>query len=277
MALAAPQLFDCVIIGGGPAGLTAALYLARFRRSALVLDRGASRAKLIPLIRNMPGFPDGISGQALLERLTRQLLPYGRQPLSADVLAVQRHAQGFLVTSTHPPVIGRTVIFATGVVDVRPSIAGHDDAVRDGLIRYCPVCDGYEVAGKHVGLLVPPESAASKAQYLRRFTDRLDVQLIEPRASVEVERRGAGIARVGCGRTWDTLYAAMGSEPQSALASALAVALNKSGCILTGDHQQTSAAGVYAVGDVAAGLDQITVAMGQAALAASHINLRLQP
>ncbi len=75
--------------------------------------------------------------------------------------------------------------------------------------------------------------------------------------------------------TWDTLYAAMGSEPQSALARDLEVAPDLSGCIVAGDHQQTSTAGAYAVGDVAAGLDQISVAFGHAALATSDIHRRL--
>jgi thioredoxin reductase (NADPH) len=275
MSSTEPALFDCIVIGGGPAGLTAALYLARYRRSVMVLDRGHSRASLIPRIRNLPGFPDGISGPDLLARLTLQVARYGLQPQPAEALAVGRHPRGFLVTTSGAPAIGRTVIFATGVVDVRPAISGHDEAVQDGLIRYCPICDGYEVAGRRVGLLVPPADAESKAHYLRSFTDRLDIELVEPGVTVELERRAGGIGRVGRGVTWDTLYAAMGSEPQSALARDLEVAPDLSGCIVAGDHQQTSTAGAYAVGDVAAGLDQISVAFGQAALATSDIHRRL--
>jgi thioredoxin reductase (NADPH) len=275
MPTAEPPVFDCVIIGGGPAGLTAALYLARYRRSVLVLDRGRGRASLIPRIRNLPGFPDGISGQDLLERLSLQIARYGLAPRPAEALSVCRDAEGFRVTTSGEPAIGRTVIFATGVEDVRPTIGGHDEAVLDGLIRYCPVCDGYEVAGQHVGLLVTPESAESKERYLRTFTSRLDVQVVQPGAAIELERRAGGIGRVGHEATWDTIYAALGALPRSELAAQLTITSDPSGCILADDHQQTSAAGIYAVGDVAAGLDQISVAIGQAALATSDIHRRL--
>ena len=90
---------DCVVVGGGPAGLAAAIYLARYRRSVTVIDRGASRAALIPLSRNYPGFPEGISGAELLEHMRLQAARYGAVILSGDAQAIERQDTCLLYTS----------------------------------------------------------------------------------------------------------------------------------------------------------------------------------
>lgn len=264
--------YDCVIVGGGPAGMTAALYLARFRRSVLVVDSGVSRARLIPRIRNLPGFPDGISGEELLWLLRKQLAPYAVRSVGSRALAVQASGQIFRVDTPDGRVIGRTVLLATGSLDIAPDLDDHDQAVRDGLLRYCPVCDGYEVEGKSVGLLVRPEHADTKARFLRQFTDRLDVRLVNLDAAARLERRGDKIAMAGSSLAWDTVYAELGSAPQSSLAAPCGIQITSTGCILVDKHQQTNRTGAYAAGDVVSGLDQISVAIGQAAVAATDIH-----
>ena len=266
--------FDCVVVGGGPSGLTAALYLARFRRSVCVVANGQSRALLIPRVRNLPGWPEGIPGSSFLDLLAEQVAGYGVEKILGTACAVHPAEGGFDVHTSRGLVSGRTVVIATGSRDVRPDISDHDAAVQAGLLRYCPVCDGFEVAGKHVGLLVPADHAADKEAFLRKFADRLDVHVVG-RSTVRLERRGAGVAVVGNTTTWDTVYAALGTEPQSSLAAPCAIAVASSGCIIATAHQETTRPGLYAVGDVVEGLDQITVAMGQAALAASHIHATL--
>lgn len=263
--------YDCVVIGRGPAGLTAALYLARFRRSVCLVADGRGRAGLIPRVRNLPGWPEGISGNRFLGLLAAQVASYSVEQLSATAMAINSAAGAFEVATSEGMVRGRTVVVATGSRDVRPDIRNHDAAVYEGLLRYCPVCDGYEVHSKHVGLLVTAEHAADKAEFLRGFTDRLDVH-VAGTSTVRLERRGCGIGVVGTNTTWDTVYAALGTEPQSSLAAPCAVSLSSSGCIIANSHQQTSRRGIYAIGDVVEGLDQISVAFGQAALAASDIH-----
>jgi threonine dehydrogenase-like Zn-dependent dehydrogenase len=110
---------DCLIVGGGPAGLTAAIYLSRFRLSVVVVDAGDSRAALIPLTRNHAGFPDGISGQALLARMREQAELYGARMISARVEALEIAPEDFLVRCSTGAFRARAVLLATGVTDER--------------------------------------------------------------------------------------------------------------------------------------------------------------
>src|SRR5689334_16979060 len=113
-------MLDCVIVGGGPAGLTAAIYLARFRRSVLVVDAGRSRAAWIPKTHNHSGFPDGISGRDLLDRMRIQAEKFGNTIVRSKVLAIARLDDGTFASelSDGSMLESRTVILATGVVDI---------------------------------------------------------------------------------------------------------------------------------------------------------------
>ena len=145
-------ILDCLIIGGGPAGLTAAIYLARFHLDILVVDGGKSRASWIPCTRNLAGFPDGIGGKELLRRMRDQACKYGAKIETEFVTRLERDER--LDCSPLPGVraaaTARSVLLATGVTNRRPPMDEelHDDALARGLIRYCPICDGYEVTDK---------------------------------------------------------------------------------------------------------------------------------
>jgi thioredoxin reductase (NADPH) len=277
MAARSPTLrdTDCVIIGGGPSGLAAALCLARFRRSVVVIDHGNSRAQLIPKIRNLPGFPDGIAGRELLQSLHTQLNAYGVviHPLSA--VGLEKDRPGFRIRTLAGDFRARSVILATGSRDVRPDIADHDEAVSEGLLRYCPVCDGYEVAGQRVGLMALESQAAGKLTFLQSLTDEVDLRTFKPGEVALLERRGRGVALVGDAAEWDTVYAALGSRPQTELGVSLNARLGEGNGIAVDVHQQTSVPGLYAIGDVVAGLDQIAVGLGQASQTACHIHAAL--
>lgn len=169
------KVYDAIVIGGGPAGLTAAVYLARFRRSVLLVDAGHSRLASIPRTHNYPGFPDGISGSRLLARLRRQAEPYGIDVVSAHVDRLQRSDRGFGVFWAAGSARARKVLLATGVSDVAPDMPYLAEALRSGLLRYCPVCDGYEVIGLAVGVLCASSHGLAEARYLRHFTDRVSV------------------------------------------------------------------------------------------------------
>ncbi len=292
---------DCVIIGGGPAGLTTALYLARFRVTCAVLDSGVSRAARIPRCRNFPGHIDGIAGAELLARMRQQLARYAIVPLSAEASGITQ-ANGVLKIETEAGTLtSRMVVLATGTEDVRPPFrdpAEHDAAVQAGLLHYCPVCDGYEVKGKHVAVLGTGAHGLREALFIRSFTN--EVSLVSPsgphqladeeirtlqQRRVDVIDGPIGLLRIESGalafeaaggtQSFDAAYAALGCRQHTNLAQMLGVEITDEG-ILVDAHMQTNVPHVYAAGDVAVGLNQITTAVGNAAVAATAIRNELR-
>ncbi|OBX18659.1 thioredoxin reductase [Erythrobacter sp. QSSC1-22B] len=289
---------DCIIVGAGPAGLTAAIYLARYHLAIRMFDCGTSRASWIPMSHNHAGFPDGISGPDLLERMRDQAAKYGalREPKRVTELA--RSGDGiFTVRCDDETYRARSVLLATGVVNRRPEGMAdefHDEALARGLLRYCPVCDGYEVTDKRVAVLGTGDHGTAEAQFLRGYT--ADLTLISPHGDHDLSDAcsaaldEAGIARVAgpcsefaldhggigvaTGDGWmrfDSVYPALGSDIRSGLASACGATTSDDGCILVDDHLETDVPGLFAAGDVVVGLDQISHAMGQAGVGATAI------
>lgn len=294
-------MLDCVIVGAGPAGLTAAIYLGRFRRSFVVIESGASRAARIPLSRNHPGFPGGVRGRTLLARMRQQAERYGAEVRSGRVESLEPVENGFRLACGKAELAARTVLLATGVVDVEPEIPGVDDAVTDGLIRICPICDGYETIGQSVGVIGRDAHAASEALFLTTYSDRValihagppqalpedvrrrlaqaGVEVIEaPIESVVLDRRQISALCFGpdTTRRFDSLYAALGVQPRNHLAVNAGAKLDDSGRLVVSEHQETSVQGLYAAGDVVRGLNQISTAEGEGAIAATHIHNTLR-
>ncbi len=291
-------ILDCLIVGGGPAGLTAAIYLARFHLDILVVDAGKSRASWIPCTHNHAGFPDGINGKELLERMRAQAQKYGAKIVTDRVTKVEADEGGGLFTGTwgSGTETARTVLLATGVTNRRPPMDEdlHDDALARGLIRYCPICDGYEVTDKKVGVIGSDSHGVAEAVFLRGYT--ADVTLIAPHAALKLtpeDRDKLKMAQIDCvdgpaqavaaldkcivvdtaegHYTFDSVYPALGSDTHTQLADMLGARLNEQGCIGVDAHQRTSVEGVYAAGDVVIGLDQISHAMGEGGVAATTI------
>jgi thioredoxin reductase (NADPH) len=291
------DILDCLIIGGGPAGLTAAIYLARFHLKLRVVDAGSSRAALIPCTHNHAGFPDGISGEELIARMKAQAQKYGAAIEDGRVTRLDRGEGGFVAEWGSGPARARTVLLATGVTNRRPPMdeSLHDEALARGLIRYCPICDGYEVTDKKVGVIGSGARGVAEAVFLRGYT--ADITLIAPDRALDLDPgdqatlRDLGIRAIdgpchavaalddtivvetpGGHQAFDSLYPALGSDVHSELAGQIGVALNPgSGCILVDGHQRTNVPGAYAAGDVVIGLDQISHAMGEGGVAATTI------
>src|ERR1700738_4103254 len=142
---------DSLIIGGGPAGLTAAIYLARYRRKVVVVDSRESRAALIPETPNYPGFVDGIGGQKLLDVLTRQAKTYGVTIVHDRVVNLEQAETGFVAAWSQGEVRTPRAILATGLVDRTLSVPGLKQAIDHGTVRYCPICDGLEASDLRIG------------------------------------------------------------------------------------------------------------------------------
>ena len=291
-------IIDCLIIGGGPAGLTAAIYLARFHLDIMVVDGGKSRASWIPCTRNVSGFPDGIAGTELLRRMRDQACKYGAKIEDEFVTKLERDARTGRLTATwgSGEAAARTVLLATGVSNRRPPMDEelHDDALSRGLVRYCPICDGYEVTDKRVGVIGSGSHGVAEALFLRSFT--ADLTLIAPDKALSLtgeDQRKLKEARIDCvdgpahavattgdcivvdtaegHYSFDSIYPALGSDTHTQLGEMVGAKLAGDACFLCDSHQRTSVPGLYAAGDVVHGLDQISHAMGEGGVAATTI------
>ncbi|HEV2081882.1 MAG TPA: NAD(P)/FAD-dependent oxidoreductase [Brevundimonas sp.] len=289
---------DVLVVGAGPAGLTAAAYLARFRRSVIVADGGKPRACWIPVSHNMPGFPEGITGEDILKRMTSQAQEYGAVVETGRVQRLERDGTDFAARLNERTVRARAVILATGVSDRKPPIPGVDDAIERSLVRICPICDGFEATGKSVAIIGDDDMGLREAAFLRTYSDRVTLIHVgdgpAPSAdeaarlgvevlvgSVEAVRLEGDHARCltwgGADRIFDHVYSALGTTPAVDLAVRLGAAVGADdGRLVVDDHQATSVPGLWAVGDVVRGLNQIAVATAEAAVAATAVHNELR-
>lgn len=286
--------FDCAIVGAGPAGLTAAVYLARFHRRVVVFDGGRSRARWIPESHNCPGFPGGISGETLLQRLCAQLAAYDVAVRPSSVTDARRTPDAFELVDTSGEVVrARSVLLATGIVDTLPAVEWAEAAIDVGALRLCPVCDGYEASDQRIAVYGPASSALDHAIFLRTFSSRvvlvcsdgapldaeaearaaqLGVDVIERVDAIEFDGERCSFAIAGEREVFDTVYAFLGCHAQSDLAQRLGAETDEVGALRVDPHQMTSIDGLYAAGDVVSSLNQISVAVGHAGIAATAIH-----
>jgi thioredoxin reductase (NADPH) len=299
----AAEPLDCVVIGAGPAGLTASIYLARFRRSLRILDAGRSRAALIPTTHNYPGFTDGISGRDLLDRLESQASRYEVHIEHATVTRIERTADLFMVTLQDATAFTtRSVLLATGVEDEKPALLNWHEATLAGAVRWCPVCDGYEVSDREVAVLSQAQSGYRHLVFLRTYTRRLTLFIQPGGRTLERSQRqvlldvGARVIelpvsrmRAGVGQDvmietsdgqqhhFDTVYPMIGCTPRTQLLNGMDVRHDEHGLLEVDEHQGTSIRGLYAAGDVVHSLHQISVGAAHAAIAATAIHHYLPP
>ena len=292
-------MHDCLIIGAGPAGLSAATYLARYRRDVCCVQAGPSRASYIPATHNLAGYPDGIAGEELLRRLREQAAVHGVVPRDARVEALRAIDGGFEAVAGGELLRAARVVLATGVLDQHPDFPGLREATLDGAVRWCPICDGYDVIDRDVALLGPATSTLGHALFLRTYTRKvaliaqsdapgLDAAGLEKLAAagielvveppVDLRPADGGIEVVfanGAVRRFDALYPMQGCSVQNALALQVGARVTKGGDLEVDARQATSVPGLYAIGDVVNAINQIGVAFGHAAIAATAVHRSL--
>jgi thioredoxin reductase (NADPH) len=296
------EILDCLIVGGGPAGLTTALYLARFKRRFQVVDSGSPRAAWIPTSHNIPMFAEGISGKDLLARARANLEQYGDCIRPGMVTGLRKQPDRFIAVvedndASTVQIAARRVVLATGAVDIEPDLPDVPNAVQRGLVRYCPICDGYESRGQKIAVIGYGAHGLGEAVFIARTysrdvtlltlgqhldldgeqqgrLDKHGIKVVEaPVESLSMENdRISAVNVAGKEHRFDVLYSALGLKYRSDLAISLGAEHDPSGSLIVDSHCQTSVKGLYAAGDIVRGIDQIVVGMGHAAVAATHIH-----
>ena len=302
--------YDVIIIGAGPAGLTAGIYLGRAKLRAVILEAmtPGGQALFSERIENYPGFPEGITGQELIERMTRQAESFGTEIKSlCPVETVSLDGQVKVVEATGGPYRSKALIIATGAQAAKLGVPGEERYMGQG-VSVCAICDGAFFREKVVAVVGGGDSAVEDAFYLSRMAkkvylihrrDRLRAQKIlqerlfkqqnvEPIwKTVVKEIRGNEegvkallLEKVDTGETRelpvDGIFVAIGRRPATEPFRGI-VELDEGGYIVTDQGCTTSTPGIFAAGDVRKkSVRQISTAVGDGAIAAYSAELYLE-
>lgn len=291
---------DLIIIGGGPAGLAAGLYAGRAKLDVLLLEKGApgGLAASTETIENYPGFPEGIGGAELMERMLAQAQRFGLAVKSAAVESISCEDRYFHVQTEDEAYRGRAVILATGAEPELLHVPGENEYRGRG-VSYCATCDGAFFREKNVAVVGGGDAAVEEAVFLTRFARK--VFLIhrrgELRATKAVQQKALDNPRIefvwhsvveeifggktvegvrvkdvrsGEERPLDVegVFIYIGQKPASRLVEELAE-LDARGYVITDENMQTSCPGLFAAGDVRKKLlRQVVTAVADGAVAA---------
>lgn len=295
--------YEVAVVGGGPAGLSAALYTTRLGHSTIMINRGGGRAAMMQETHNVIGVTEETSGNEFLQTGIEQIQSYGAEYVRDMVTETERTDDGqFRLVGDSVDVTADRVVLATGFSDGRPEPPAPRTARG---LHYCLHCDAYMFVDAPVYVMGTGNSAAHVAMIMLNFTDEVDlllngddpewdektdrqlrahpVEIIESEVTgVENDEDGwleAMAFADGSQRTYRGGFALYGSNYNTNLATQLGCELNDDGTIAVDDHGRTSVDGVLAVGDVTPGHNQIPVALGQGAKAglAIHYDLRTFP
>ena len=272
------NIYDVLIIGGGPAGLAAAQYASRSKLKTLVIDKSKTAGALAYTghIENYPGVPGPVSGRELLDLFRDQAIKFGAEYVEAQVVGVNLGDEIKEVFTMEGGYKGRSVIIATGSMGRKPSIKGEAEFLGRG-VSYCAVCDAAFFKGKIVCVIGSSEEAIKEAGYLTRFAET--VYLISPTPKLKVEDHPAlevpnlkvllshTVVSIEGGDTVEKIRIINAEKKESELALAGvfvyiqgskpivdflygALPLTEEECIDTNRMMETSLAGVFAAGDV---------------------------
>lgn len=299
---------DVIIIGGGPAGLTAGIYAGRARIKTLLIEESSigGLASLTATIENYPGFPEGITGEELSRRLEEQAKKFGTKILDAKVLGLTLDGIWKVVETTKGVYRAPSIIICSGTKPKKLGVPGEREFLGKG-ISYCAVCDGAFFRGKKVAVVGGGDAAVEEALYLTRFAEEVYIihRRDELRAEKIIQEKAFSNPRIKF--LWshivkaidgdnkverliledlktkeekvfpiDGVFIYIGLTPQTELYSSL-LKLDDNGFIITDENMQTSAPGIFAAGDVRVKpLRQIVTALSDGAIAGVSVTKYLE-
>ena len=294
--------FDIIIIGAGPAGLTAGLYAGRQNSKALVIDKGLAGGlgSEVPMMENYPGF-DLISGMDLISKMKPQCEKFSEIRENQIIEDIEKRDDGIYIKTKSSigddfnEYLTKSVILATGASHRHLNVPGENEFLGRG-VAYCATCDGMFFVNRNVLMVGGGNSAAQEALYLKNIG--CNVKIVHRRDSLRCEHRleellqekgveilwnstikeikgdmavnSVTLVRDGVEEEYETdaVFVAIGDEPSNGLAKKLGVELDENGYIITDKSQSTNVSGVYAAGDITGGVKQWIVACGEGAVAA---------
>lgn len=297
--MADEKIWDTIIVGAGPAGLTAGLYAGRARMETLILEAAMPGGQIATtgLIENYPGFPDGISGPDLVEVMEKQTRKFGAEIENATVQHLRKEGARFVVETNKGPRFAKTVIAATGANPKKLGVPGEEEYAGRG-VSYCAVCDGAFFKEKQVVVVGGGDSALDEGNFLTRFAKVVVVhrrdtlraeKILQERAFANPKMsfiydtvvesiqgddvvRSVTLRNVKTGEkrefSTDGVFVYIGMHPNSDYLQGLGI-LDDQGYADTDARMQTKIAGLYVVGDLRAeSARQIVSSSGDGATAA---------
>ncbi|MFZ5810502.1 MAG: thioredoxin-disulfide reductase [Thermodesulfobacteriota bacterium] len=300
--------FDAVVIGGGPAGMTAALYLLRSQATVAVVEKMSPGGQMLMthLIENYPGFPDGVEGWRLADAMAAHVDKYPHDKIADELTAIEPVEGGHRLKVGGEWIEAKAVVLCTGARYKRVGIPGEKELLGKG-VSYCALCDGNFFRDQVVAVIGGGNSALEESLYLSRivkklylihrrdefraqkcFQDRCEINPVISilRSSVVTEIQGTdkvtGIVvenkKTGEMKTLavDGVFVFVGFEPQGAFYPP-GLARDQGGFVITDDRMRTNIPGIFAAGDIRSKeCRQVTTAVGDGAAAAHAVQAYLE-
>jgi thioredoxin reductase (NADPH) len=275
------NIYEVVIIGGGPAGLTAGLYSSRAGLTSVLIEKGIFGGQITYAehVENFIGFPDGISGQELGEKMHEQANKYGLETIAAEVTGLEIQGTLKKVNTTDGNFIGRAVVLAGGAIRRKLGVTGETRLTGRG-VSYCAVCDGAFFQDQHVAVVGGGDTAISEALHLTKFASRITIihrrnelragHILQEKIRSEpkidflwdttvsaiegtdtVERIKLFNIKTGQGSTLEVsgVFVSVGTNPDTEYVKNI-LPLDESGYIITNEKMETTIPGVLAAGDI---------------------------
>lgn len=278
--------YDVIIVGAGPAGVSASLYTKRANKKTLILYKDDSSLERASKIENYYGFENGISGKKLYEDGIKQAKNIGVDVKEEEVIKIEKNVEAFLVTTSNMQYKAKYVILATGNKKNKPKIQGIIELEGKG-VSYCAICDGFFYRGKDVSVLGNGDYAISETNDLINLAKTITILTngqkapefraenvtIETRVvkAIEGENRVEAIElEDGTRIKTDGIFIAQGVAGSTEFAKKLGALVDKDK-IVVDSNMKTSVPGLYACGDCVGGLLQVAKAVNEGMIAAMHI------